>query len=222
MSRSLKYIFPAGNTSDVCLLQSTTGPDNLILNGHLSNQINSEVSFISQGYSRQISLTSANNLAGVVFTITGTQNGTFVTENINGPNANTVYSVEIYDVITSISVSGAVNAVSVGSGHSGFFPIIGINLERPIINYSLSTATLTAASISTTIYNTFENISQNGSTYLTNTSNNYNVFVIKAANADDQFFLPVANIIVCNSILIEITGAPGTINNSIQMNFIQI
>ena len=169
MSRYLKYVFPVASTTDVCLTQTLIIGGNLTLNGNLANSINSQVSFIEKGYSRQVSLTSANNLSAVQFTITGTQNEVVVTENIAGPHANTVYGTNIYDVITSISANTATNAVSVGTGYLGFFPLININLERDVINYALSTARLTAGSIHTTIYNTISNI--NGSTTYLNLIN---------------------------------------------------
>jgi hypothetical protein len=225
MSVSLKYVFPVANTSDVCALQTTAGAANLILNGNLANPISNQVSFISNGYSRSVSLTSTVNLSGVNFTIIGTQNGVSVSQTVAGPNNNTIYAnptTVVYDTITSISVSGAVaTGVSIGTGYTGFFPLININLERDVINYSLSTAQVTAASIHTTIFNTNDNIYQNGSTFLNSVANDYNVFSIKASSADAQLYLPVANIVLCRSILIQINGALGEITNSIQMNFIQ-
>src|SRR5271155_6191383 len=164
MSISLKYIFPVANVADVCAAQTTAGAANLVLNGNLANPNSDQVSFISRGYSRSVSLTSTGNLSGVNFTIVGTQNGVPVSQTLSGPNNNTIYAnptTITYDVITSITVNGAVaTAVSIGTGYTGFFPLININLEKRsgITNYSLSTAQLTAASIHTTIYNTNDNI----------------------------------------------------------------
>ncbi len=217
-----KYVFPIARTNDVCLLQTTVGAANLSING-LLNAKNGTLSFINQGYSRSVSLTSAGNLSARTFSITGVQNGITVTENITGPNANTVYGVGVYDSILSISVNGVVaTAVQVGTGYLGFFPLININLYRPVISYALSTAKLTAVSIATIIYNTVDNIDNNGLSFQDNIANNTNVFVIKASNADDQFILPTANITVCGSILISIVGDAASIGNSICMNFIQV
>jgi hypothetical protein len=222
MSIKLKYVFPIANISDVCAAQTTAGAANLNLNGNLSDVTHNRISFITKGYSRQISLRSTGNLAGVVFTITGTQNGLVITENINGPNNNTVYSVLIYDVITSISSNAAVGtAITAGTGYQGFFPLIGINLEKDVINYTLSTAKLTAVSLHTTIFNTVDNIYNNGHTFLDGVNNNFNIFDIKASSLDDQFILPIANVIPCRFILVYINGLVGELGNSIQMNFIQ-
>lgn len=222
MPIKIKYIFPVANTSDVCNAQTTAGAANLNLNGKLSDQTKSRVPFINNGYSRQISLTSAGNLGGVAFTIRGIQNGVNISENINGPNNNTVYSTLIYDVITSISCNGAVaTPVSVGTGYQGFFALINVNLQRDVINYSLSTAKLTAASIHTTIFNTLDDIQNNGQTFLDIIDDNFNLFEIKASALDDQFILPVTDVIPCRSILVYLDGLVGEVTNSIQMNYIQ-
>lgn len=220
MHRYLTYTFPAGNNIDVCKLQTTTAAGNLNLNGNLANGIASEVNFLTQGYSRSISLTSANNLSGVSFTIKGKQNGADISETLVGPNSATIVGNEIYDKITSIYVSGAANGISIGTGHSGYFPIINIDLERPVINYSLSTFKLTAASIPTVIVNTLDNFAQNGQKLSQVLS--YNVFEVKALSSDEHYLLPPAKVIPCHSIIIYIDGDNTTISNSIRMNFIQV
>lgn len=221
MRRYLTYTFPPGNTSDVCKAQNTLGAVNLILNGNLVNSTGSEVNFLSQGYSRSISLSSGQDLSGARFTITGTQNGvTLAISNITGPNVNTVYINNIFDVVTSVSVNGAVNDISIGTGFLGYFPLQYINLQRAIINYSLSLYKLTGATIPTRIVNTLDNIAQNGILFSTTLAGS-SVFPVKVLGADDQYLLPVANVIPCHSFLISIEGDVGTIGNSIRMNFIQ-
>lgn len=220
MSRSLSYIFPAGNTTDVCLLQTLGGAGNLNLNGNLANLVNGQVSFIQKGYSRQISLTSGNNLSGRTFTVTGMQNGVTLTENITGPNNNTVYSVQVYDVINSISVDGAVNAVSVGTGWQGFFPLIGINFERDFINYTLTLARLTAASVSFSVYGTLDNI-VNNKTYLDHITNNSNLFQIQAPSTTANYVYSGLTG-TYTYILVPLGAGVGTITNSMKLNFIQI
>lgn len=220
MSRSLSYIFPAGNTTDVCLLQSLGGAGNLTINGNLANLVNGQVSFIQKGYSRQISLTSANDLSARQFTITGMQNGVTITENITGPTAGaTVYSTQVYDVISSISVNGAINAVSAGTGYIGFFPLIAINLEKPIISYSLTIAP--DAATPTIVYNTLYNMV--GIDTFLDLENDTNLFEIKGNDVEnDQYFLPTQNVVPCRYILVKIEGTIGTIGNEVFMNFIQI
>ena len=231
MSRYLRYVFPIADNLDVCALQDTLGAANLILNGNLADRVTNQVSFIDRGYSRSISLTSANDLSGVGFTISGIQNGVLITENLAGPNTNTVYSAEIYDKIYSITTDGLVNQVSVGTGYTGFFPLININLERDNIDYILTTSKLTAASIHTTIFSTVLDIKNNGATFLAAVGNNFNLFTIKGDEAEDQYIFPVPPSVVApyfqpsppyNSFLIYINGQAAEVANSIDMNFRQI
>lgn len=71
----------------------------------------------------QITLTSTGNLSGITFAIVGLSiTGAPLTENLAGPNNNTVTSVNSYSAITSITPGGAVaTAVSAGiaADHDG-------------------------------------------------------------------------------------------------------
>ncbi len=221
MRRYLTYTFPAGNKTDVCKFQNLAAAGNLLLNGNLASQIGSEVNFLSQGYSRSISISSTDNLPTRVFTIIGKQNGQIVKEEITGINSETKFGTEIFDVITSISCSGAANDISIGTGHSGYFPIININLQRAVINYSLSLFKLTAVTIPTVIVKTLDNIAQNGLSF-SNQITPDNIFSVKALNADDQYILPPNEVIPCHSFIIYIEGSDVTVENSIRMNFIQV
>jgi hypothetical protein len=220
MSRFLTYTFPAGNTQDVCLSQTLTGTGNLNLNGNLVNPLNKQVSFIQKGYSRQISLTSANDLSAKTFTINGIQNGVVISETITGPNNNIVYSTQIYDVINSISVNGAVTNISVGTGFSGFFPLIGINLEKDVVNYTLTIARLTDASVSFSVYGTLDRVINNGKTYSDNVSNNKNLFQIQAPDTTANFVYSGLTGIYAY-ILVQLGATSGTIDKSMKLNFIQ-
>lgn len=221
MTRNLSYTFPAGNTSDVCAIQTSAGAGNLILNGNLANQVVGNVSLILKGYSRQVSLTSANNLSGVTFTITGTQNGVVITEDIVGPNANTVYGALVYDIITSVSADNAANQVSVGTGWSGFFPLIGINLEKDIINYTITIAKLTAASVSFSVYGSIANIVNNRQTYAQNLNSNSNLIQIQAPGTTANYVYSGLTGAYAY-ILIQLGADVGTIANSMQLNFYKL
>lgn len=100
---------------------------------------------------RFVTLTSLGNLSGVTFTITGTApNGSDQTEQIAGPNANTVTTTLTFATITAISTSGTVGSdVEAGftqSGYSGWWPLdiytpnqvttISVNVTGTI-NYSV-------------------------------------------------------------------------------------
>lgn len=118
--------WPAASTTAVAASQNTAGAGNLILNGTLSQNpanpaglsLQPSVSFGS--VSRTVSYTSSNNLSGVSITTTGTYQGAAQTDVLAaGPNNNTVYTTHLFDTVTSIHVSGAVTAMSAGSGTTG-------------------------------------------------------------------------------------------------------
>lgn len=100
---------------------------------------------------RFVTLTSLGNLSGVTFTITGTApNGSSQTEQIAGPNANTVTTTLTFATITAISTSGTIGTdVEAGytqSGYSAWWPLdiytpnqvttISVNVTGTI-NYSV-------------------------------------------------------------------------------------
>ena len=230
MSRYLKYTFPAVDTAAISLLQTLAGGGDLALNGTLVDSTGSEVSFITNGYSRTVSITSANDLGVAVFTVTGTQNGVIVTENITGINANTVEGAVSFDVVTSVSVDIAVLAVSVGSGISGFFRLITIDPNMGGLNYSLTLANDNAANqISTTIYGTHDKLEFNNLTYEANVADNNFLFPVKTVSAPTNFVFPIpvaatlsSYMPLYKSLLIELTGDVGTEVTSITLIFIQI
>jgi hypothetical protein len=221
MSRIFSYTFPACNIEDVCKIQALTGAGNLILNGNLSNQITGEVSFIDNGYSRSISITSNQNLTGVNFTINGTQNGVAVSQTVAGPNNTTVYYNPDYDVITSISSGAAAANVAIGSGLKGFISLIKLNLNKDILNYSLSMYAGSGNNVkASSAYVTYENISNNGRTFLSNINTNLALFELKEAGEEDQWELETP--LIYHSILIYIDGNAATSGSSMTINFIQL
>jgi len=227
MARFLTYTFPPGNTQDVCLIQNIAGAANLVLNGNLVDKTTNTLNFLKYGYSRQVSLTSANNLSARQFTITGIQNGVILNETIGGPNNNTVYSTNVFDTITAISVNGAVNGISIGTGWQGFFPLIDINLEKDVINYTLTLAT-DGNNNSIAIFGTIDNIVNNGDTYLNMVANNYNLFTVKTLGVVNQFAYynyPGTSASlnpIYSSFVIQLgTAAAAAINVPIKLNFIQ-
>lgn len=223
MSRSLSYIFPASNITDVCNLQNDVG-GKFVLNGNLANQTNSAVAFIDRGYSRSVIITSSDDLSLNSFFISGYQNGVSIKETIiAGPTAGQIVaSDKCYDTITAITTDRVVAAtnVRIGSGYFGFMKLIGLNIKRDVINYSLSTAKLTAVTIPTILYQIFTDITNNGHTFLDIAANDFNVSQINSAT-NDRYVLPAANATLCKSWLLKINGTTPTAANSIQLNFIQ-
>lgn len=153
MSKPVVFTWPAANTTAVCDLQNVAGAGPLILNGSL---VNSGIAILS-GVSRTVSITSANNLSGATFTITGTLLGNTVSQaNITGPNANTIYSTQLFDSVTSVIVSGAVNGVSVGSGTTGRTPWINYNYHS---DYgAVAIQAIVSNTINYSLVTTFENV----------------------------------------------------------------
>jgi hypothetical protein len=90
----------------------------LVLNGSQAN-ITGQVSFINNGYASGLSFTSAGNILAASFTIVGTYNGTIITETIAGPNANTVYTNNLFHTIISVNISiAATAAFTIGSNYN--------------------------------------------------------------------------------------------------------
>lgn len=141
------YTWDAQNLNAICALQNTAGAGNLILNGTgiVSNADNGFPAFTYASVSRTISLTSANNLSGANFTITGIYRGSAQSETIAGPNANTVETTVYFDSVTQVSVNGAVNGIQVGTGTTGFTRWFWKDNNRSISGTSIQAEVLNAA-----------------------------------------------------------------------------
>lgn len=153
--KPVEYTWPVASTTAIAALQNLAGAGTILLNGSLAPSQNTSGSgnypVVLAGINRTITLTSANNLSAVNFTITGTTNGVASSEVLAGPNANTVTSVNPYDKIISITTNGAVNAVSAGTGTTGwtqwsllnydstYFQVSVLAAVTATINYSLET-----------------------------------------------------------------------------------
>lgn len=135
--KTIAYATPS--TTSIAALQTLGAAGSLLINGPLSFQagpvnpagtLNTYAALSPQGF---ITLTSANNLSAVNFTITGLDSANnVISEVLAGPNANTVTSVNSYAVVTSITTSAAVTAVSVGTtngGNTDFLPLDIYNIS---------------------------------------------------------------------------------------------
>ncbi len=133
MAQPSVYEWTAANTTAVAALQSLAGAGSLTLNGSLVPAATPRQGFVQfPKYVRSVSLTSANNLSGVNFTIHGvSENGSDETQTIAGPNANTVETTNVFYEVTAITTNGAAAAVSAGTGHIGHtFPFL-FNYNSP-------------------------------------------------------------------------------------------
>lgn len=91
----------------------------LVLNGPIASGTTGQVSFINNGYASGLSFASLGNISAASFTIVGTYNGAIVTEIIVGPNANTVYTNNLFHSIISINISiAATAAFNIGSNYN--------------------------------------------------------------------------------------------------------
>jgi hypothetical protein len=129
-SAPIEYNWISANTTYIAAVQSLGGAGSMVLNGSNVGP------FQIPGMIRAVSLTSLNNNSAVNFTITGTVNGRTLSQTIAGPNANTVETTTVFDVITSITTNGAINAVSAGIGHTGFTPWFTCDYNRGVFNLS--------------------------------------------------------------------------------------
>jgi hypothetical protein len=99
-------------------------------NGILANG-DGIVSFISRGYASNIVINSGVDISAFTFEIIGTYNGIPVQENLIGPNAATVVSVNLYHTITSIIVRGAaVGAFTIGANESVAITLTNYNTNN--------------------------------------------------------------------------------------------
>ena len=162
MSQFYEYNWPALSTNGIAVFHVTTANTPLVLNGSYVNKTNGQINFIDSGIVPRITLNSAANISAINFTITGYQNGVFISETLAGPNANTVTSTNCFDIVQSIipNTTG-VNTVQVGVGSTGYFPIILLNTAKQntsSINYALN---MVAAAANPATYQVFLSLKNN-------------------------------------------------------------
>lgn len=112
-------------TANLAALQTTAGAGALVLAagaGVTAKVVNGQTRY-QFDVPRAVSLTSAGNISGVNFTISGYDvYGQPMTQTIAGPNANTVNTLKAFWQIVSIAVSGAVGT-NTSAGTSDVFGI---------------------------------------------------------------------------------------------------
>lgn len=119
--------------------------------------------FIYPGISRAVSLTSANNLSAARFVVTGTLNGAVVSQsNITGPNVNTVYTTQIFDTVTMVTVNTDVAAVSIGSGLLGATHWFLYNYDATVVGLTAQVI-VNATTVSYSFQTTLDDVQTNAS-----------------------------------------------------------
>lgn len=139
MASPTVFVWVPANTTYIAQVQSLGAAGSMVLNGSViqPQSITINQTAVFPGFNRLVTLTSANNNAGVNFTINGYLNGIAVTETIAGPNANTVASAQLYDQVTSITTNGAINAVSAGIGNTGNTSWFTCDQYRDVFNLGI-------------------------------------------------------------------------------------
>jgi hypothetical protein len=138
------YNWIASNTQAICLTQNGVAGVPLLINGA------SAAAPFGSNVIRTVSITSANNLAAINFTIVGFNQGTSISVTIAGPNAATVETVGVFfDTITSITPSANAAAVSIGNGGNGstywfnsvlygpYYTTYSANVLAGVVDYTL-------------------------------------------------------------------------------------
>jgi len=222
MPTSTSYDWPVMSTQAVCLNQDIIGSGDLLLNGVLGSALTpNQISFTRAGFVRNVSITSVNDLSAATFTITGLQNNAIVEETIVGPNNGTVFSTKFYDVIGTVSVDQAVTAVEVGTGDTGFFPLINPNPESrgvsriSVLNYALATILSPGSGLTYTLYSTLEDTADNGVAYEDELSV---FFPITPGATTNQLY---QSSLLVNKFLLKITGSTIPVTDQLSLTILQ-
>ena len=108
----------SASTAVVAALQTTSGTAAMTLTTAAGTG-----AFHATDQAAKVTLTSGGNISGVTITLTGTDiAGNTQTEDITGPNANTVTSTKFYDTITSVAGDGSIGtntSIGVAAGTTG-------------------------------------------------------------------------------------------------------
>jgi hypothetical protein len=222
MATYIQKYWAAQDLQAVSLTQTLGAAGNLSLNGTYFNPTTSTINFTTQGFARNVSLTSVNNLSTATFTIFGVQNNTVISSTIAGPNNNTVYTTDVFDIISSISVNMAVNGIKVGTGLTGYFPIINriipnsFSVTTPSSAYALGFSTEASNGATYQVYQSLVDLTGNAETY-------------SALIADSSLISvngPYSNVTqilqkndVCADILVSVTSANAS--STLTMEFLQ-
>lgn len=165
--KPIQITWPAAVTTAVTTAQTTAGAGSLTINGTLLD-VKATMQGVfrakfAPGINRTVSLTSTGNISGVNVTIAGFDSeGNAVTETIAGPNNNTVFTAVLFNVVTSVTVNGAVaTAMSVGSGTTGRTRwLMNDHFKTP---FHLTVAVDVSGTINYTVQDTPDDIQRNAS-----------------------------------------------------------
>lgn len=118
-SQTITYTLAAASANNIALSQTPGGAGDLTLNG--STVVGGVAILDTQ---RRVAIASAGNDSGRVYTVYGTRlDGGVISENVTGPNATTVSTVQDFKTVTRVSINGAAaGANTVGTSGAGATP----------------------------------------------------------------------------------------------------
>ncbi len=235
----LQNFFPASSATALATTKDYTGSGYIPLDGELAS--NGSVSFISKGYSRNISFTCTSDMSSSTIDIYGKQNGVDIIEQLTCPNNDVIYSTNIFDEVTQVVLTldagdNPGTGVSIGTGVKGFFKPISVNLQAndSYINSSLVVSHIYNAGnanvVPFNIYYTYENILFNGLKFINqipadfNTvagyNPNYAIYKAVNANADATHIIQITEPL--QNILVYLNGSTTTmLDQAKKLTFIQ-
>lgn len=147
----------AADPNGICVDQTLGGAGFLLINGAFSD---GGVAPATLDVQRQVEFESAGNLAGINFTVVGTdEQNRPISETLAGPNAGTVATALDFLTVDSIFADAAVGTnVEVGTnGLGGSIPIpVDKNLTPTSIGLGLILTTVPAVNV--TVQHTFDDI----------------------------------------------------------------
>lgn len=229
MAQNTVYKWPVQNTQAVCKTQDANAGEELILDGTMAEIGSAEISFIRAGFSRSVSIHSAEDLSGVNFTVTGMQNGGRVTQEFVGPNNATVWSDEVFDTITSVSVDGNVTNVQVGTGKTGFLPLISVDPNSSRVNIRNTNGLLSfsvrpfstdenqASGITYQVIHSLDNVRDNKMSFLEQKRLKH-FFDLFIDATDVEYFV---GSILTNYLLVQITASINPTTDSLDFIYMQ-
>jgi hypothetical protein len=197
MARQLKYIWPPSLDGEVCPLQTLTTGGLLSLNtnpGGYYNPATQSIDFLQKGFSRNVSVQCTSLAQNANFSVTGTQNGQFLSETIkvstgtkNGISKNT------YDQVISVGGDQPAQGVTVSLGTRGYFPLLALNLEKDYLNYAASMMLSANSEMTYSIYYTSLNLAGNSLSFdamIPNSNQNSSYFFFYQEVDKANFFYP--------------------------------
>ena len=163
MFQFYEYNWPSPIEDGISMDQNTTANIPLLLNGSYANKTAGIVNFVDDfGIVPRITLTSSADFSSIKFTITGYQNGVFISETLTAPNSTTVTSSNCFDTIQQIIPDTTKNNnIRVGVASEGYFPMILLNTAKfntSSISYALN---MVAATENHATYQVFLSLKNN-------------------------------------------------------------